>query len=347
MLALRWVMLSLVSILLALVLEAVGVPAAFMIGAMVSGIFFVVIGFGLVLGKRYSNLAQAVIGTFIGSALHPEFIEAQNVPFHIFVLVTLSVLGLSIFTGVLVTRIKFLPGSTGLWGTLPGAAPMMIILSEQYGADSRLVAFIQYSRVVLVALIASFVVGNFQTASSPEPWFDINDSGQLAPVAVVVASMILASIMRSPAANFVGAIAIAAIAQFVFKVSMVPPKWLLTLGFVFLGWSVGLRFSEDVRHAAKKAFLRVILLLLAMIACCYLVGCLLVQFFGVDPLTAYLATSPGGVDSIAIIAHETSVDMSFVIAMQMTRFIILLFFGPAITRFVFERLVKSRVATAQ
>ncbi|MBX8538063.1 AbrB family transcriptional regulator, partial [Pseudomonas cichorii] len=236
---LRWVMLSLVSILLALVLKAVGAPAAFMIGAMVSGIFFVVIGSNLVLDKRCSNLAQAVIGAFIGSALHPEFIETQSVPFYICVLVTLSVLGLSIFTGVLVTRIKFLPGSTGLWGTLPGAAPMMIILSEQYGADSRLVAFIQYSRVVLVALIASFVVGNFQAESSPEPWFDLNNTGQIAPVAVVIVSMVLASVMRSPAANFVGAIAIAAVAQFIFKIPMEPPKWLLTLGFVFLGWSVG------------------------------------------------------------------------------------------------------------
>ena len=40
---------------------------------------------------------------------------------------------------------------------------------------------------------------------------------------------------------------------------------------------------------------------------------------GVDPLTAYLATSPGGSDSIAIIAASTNVDVSFVMAMQTVR----------------------------
>ena len=40
---------------------------------------------------------------------------------------------------------------------------------------------------------------------------------------------------------------------------------------------------------------------------------LAVAFAGVDPMTAYLATSPGGADSIAIIAASSNVDISFVL----------------------------------
>ena len=52
-------------------------------------------------------------------------------------------------------------------------------------------------------------------------------------------------------------------------------------------------------------------------------------------LTAYLATSPGGADSVAIIAASSShVDVPFVMAMQMARFILVLLVGPALARAV-------------
>ena len=59
------------------------------------------------------------------------------------------------------------------------------------------------------------------------------------------------------------------------------------------------------------------------------------HLLGVDPLTAYLATSPGGMDSIAIIAAAAdNVDLSFVLTLQMLRFLIVLLFGPALARLV-------------
>jgi membrane AbrB-like protein len=55
---------------------------------------------------------------------------------------------------------------------------------------------------------------------------------------------------------------------------------------------------------------------------------------GTDPLTAYLATSPGGADSVAIIAASSHVDLPFVMAMQMARFILVLLLGPTLARVV-------------
>ncbi|MGB5799326.1 MAG: AbrB family transcriptional regulator, partial [Mesorhizobium sp.] len=45
------------------------------------------------------------------------------------------------------------------------------------------------------------------------------------------------------------------------------------------------------------------------------------------------ATSPGGMDSIAIIAAATNnVDISFVMALQTVRFMIVLLLGPSLAR---------------
>lgn len=62
---------------------------------------------------------------------------------------------------------------------------------------------------------------------------------------------------------------------------------------------------------------------------------------GIDPSTAYLATSPGGMDSVAIIAAASDrVDISFVMALQAARFLVVLIFGPSLARLV-ARSVKS------
>jgi len=76
----------------------------------------------------------------------------------------------------------------------------------------------------------------------------------------------------------------------------------------------------------------VFLSIVVLIAVCASFGGLLVVFAGIDPLTAYLATSPGGADSIAIIAASTKTDMPFIMAMQVARFLLVLVAGPRLAR---------------
>jgi uncharacterized protein len=67
----------------------------------------------------------------------------------------------------------------------------------------------------------------------------------------------------------------------------------------------------------------------------------LVEIFHVDPLTAYLATSPGGADSVAIIAASSNVDVGFVMAQQIARFMLVLVVGPTLSRFVANRIANN------
>jgi membrane AbrB-like protein len=64
---------------------------------------------------------------------------------------------------------------------------------------------------------------------------------------------------------------------------------------------------------------------LAVIASSALLGWLMTR-------TAYLATSPGGADSVAIIAASSKVDVPFVMAMQTTRLLALIVLAPVIMR---------------
>jgi membrane AbrB-like protein len=112
------------------------------------------------------------------------------------------------------------------------------------------------------------------------------------------------------------------------------PPWLLAVSYAIVGWGIGGRFNRPILIYAARALPRIILAILALISICGMFAFGLVHFAGVDPLTAYLATSPGGADTVAIISASSHVDVSFVMAMQVARFMFILVTGPALARLV-------------
>jgi uncharacterized membrane protein AbrB (regulator of aidB expression) len=75
---------------------------------------------------------------------------------------------------------------------------------------------------------------------------------------------------------------------------------------------------------------------------CVGLAALLVVLDDIDPLTAYLATSPGGADSAAIIAMASNVDVAFVMAMQTARLVLVLLIGPSLASFIARRAGAER-----
>ena len=115
-------------------------------------------------------------------------------------------------------------------------------------------------------------------------------------------------------------------------VAITLPPWLLAGSYALVGWSIGLRFTRGIVLHAAKQLPRMIASVFALIAMCGGLAYALHLAAGTDPLTAYLATSPGGADSVAIIAASSKVDMSFVMAMQVARLILVILIGPSLAR---------------
>jgi Transition state regulatory protein AbrB len=98
---------------------------------------------------------------------------------------------------------------------------------------------------------------------------------------------------------------------------------------------------RDSRLVSRTPGMREIVSILMLIAFCGGLAFALVEVFDIDPLTAYLATSPGGADSVAIIAASTNDDVGFVMAQQIARFMLVLIVGPALSRFVADRIARN------
>src|SRR6185312_2322458 len=102
-------------------------------------------------------LAQGVVGCLIAKMVPLSIVGDVLQHWFLFSVGVLAVVAISSALGWLMTKWQMLPGTTALWGTSPGAASVMTIMAESYGADVRLVAFMQYGRVVLVAVFGPLI----------------------------------------------------------------------------------------------------------------------------------------------------------------------------------------------
>jgi membrane AbrB-like protein len=119
------------------------------------------------------------------------------------------------------------------------------------------------------------------------------------------------------------------------------PQWFLAASYALVGWTTGLRFTREILVHAARALPQIILSVILMMAFCGGLAWVLVRTVGIDPLTAYLATSPGGVDSVAIIAASSKVDLPFVMSMQTARLLIILMIGPSVARWVARLVMRN------
>ncbi len=344
---LRWLILLCGSVALAALLLGVQLPAALLLGPMLASIIIESAGGALRLPKLLHAFAQAVIGCLVARAITPTIVATFCASWPIFLSSVLSAIAISCAIGWFFSKLKILPGTTAIWGLLPGAASVMMLMAEEFGADARLVAFMQYLRVVVVALsvstIARFWLHTQPVAPhAPIVWFpEIHWLAFAITLALILAGMIVGGKSRLPAGILLLPMIIGGVLNASGLVHIELPQWLLVVAYACLGWGVGMRFTPDVIAHAARVFPQTILSIILMILACAGLAFILVAALHVDPLTAYLAISPGGMDSIAIIAATSQVDVPFVMSLQMVRLLLVLALGPTASKFVASRLGVS------
>ncbi len=337
---LQWVLLLALSAALIAFFELIRLPAGFLIDPMIAGVAFGVNGAIIRLPKPLFSFSHAMIGCLVAASISVSTLAAiaQNLP-AVASVVILTLMASSLL-GWLISRWKIMPGTTAVWRSSPGAASAMVLMAGAFGADQRLVAFMQYLRVIMVTISAATIARLWIDPSAVTAhrigWFETVDWGAFGVTLLLAGSgAALGRLLRLPAPYFLGVMIVAGIVHVGFGVRLELPPWILALCYAFVGWSVGLTLTPAIlRHATRK-LPQIALSILVLMAFCGVLGWLLVAALGVNPLTAYLATSPGGMDSVAIIAAASpDVDLSIVMSVQAARFLIVLLAGPWIARMV-------------
>lgn len=336
---LQWVITLILSISTGLLFQYFHLPAAMLLGPMLIGIIVSLAGANLYIPTKGFIAALSILGCIIAQGLSADiFIPVKQHWLIISVVLLLTMLASTICGWFLICYSR-LPGTTGAWGTAPGGASAMIAMSADYGADMRLVAFTQYLRVLLVIITAVMVThylsDGITTEKVVEPeWFPPITKHLFYTIVLAFSGGWLGRRLSIPSGAMLIPMFLATLLRSQSLITLELPLWLNMIAYMTIGLSIGLRFNMHVLRLAFRSLPQILASILLLMLICALSALMLTKTIGTDYLTAYLATSPGGLDTVAIIAAGTGSDMSLIISIQTLRLLIVLFTGPMIARYL-------------
>lgn len=334
-----WAGLLVVSGTLAYGLTLAHFPAALLLGPMLAAIAFGVSGASIRMPKPGFLTAQALVGCLVAKSVTADIVGTILGDGVLILAVVLVTVVAGAIVGVVLTRLKVLPGATAAWGSSPGGAAAMVAMSEDYGSDPRLVAFMQYVRVALVVVSASVVARLLTDVAAPGGAGEVMPEDPrllavLATLAVAATGAGLSLALGLPGGALIGPMILGAVLHATGVASMSLPATLLDAAYATIGWYVGLRFTRETVRESLSALPGILVATTGLILLCGGWAYGITFLLPIDFLTAYLATSPGGLDSVAIIAVGSKVDVSFVLAVQTLRLFVVLITGPILARWI-------------
>lgn len=345
----QWFILILLSFLVGSLFHSLHIPAALLLGPMAVGIILSLLGTTVLVNMKLFIAAQAILGCMVAQTMSLDILIPLKVYWPYILFITVSTLFASGIVGWFLMRFSPLPGTTGAWGTAPGAASAMVAMSADYGADMRLVAFIQYLRVLLVISVTAFVAHfmapvPIEVLNQSTIWFPPLTPHFIYTVLIGGIGAWIGRRFRIPSGAMLIPMFLGITFQSMEMVALELPPWLLSLGYATIGLSVGLRFNLSVLRLALRALPQIILSIFILMSLCTLLAFMLHKLAGVDFLTAFLATSPGGLDVVVIIAAGTGTVLPLIIAIQTFRLFSVILFGPMIARFLTRFVRKENEA---
>jgi membrane AbrB-like protein len=290
---------------------------------------------GLLPDRRFFVAAQAVTGVSLGAYLQSSTLSAIADSWLEITFVSFATLALSLVAGALLSRFTEVDGPTAALGVVAGGASGIVVMARELGADERLVAFMQYLRVLVVILLTPLVAavtGSHGGGGPHQPAFG-DLKGWLITLAAAPAGAVLGRFARLPAPSLVGPMFLAGAVTLAGEEFVVPAA-LTTVAFAIIGLQVGLRFTVATVKQVGRLFGPVLLSLFGLLVGTFGLAVILHLTAPVSLRDAYFATTPGGLYAVLPLAFGSGADGGFVLAVQGLRVLVMVLAAPAVVRWL-------------
>lgn len=332
--------------------QVAGVPAPYLLVGMVAGMAAALSGVVTTsLPRPAYRTSQALAGVLMGSHIDPVALESVAPSVLPFAAVTAVTIVLSLTVASLLCRTGLVDRTTATLGMVPGGSSAMLAAADDLGADTRLVALAQYFRVGVITLTAPLIVP-LLGPGPPGPGHStlrlVSGADQPAGLIVLGAVALLGIRMGRrlalPAPLVLGPMLAAALATVSGAAHGFAPAGVLQdLVFTGIGLEIGLRFTRaSLRHAGSVIVPLMAGTLVISLACALLAW----PLAGLAHLSfadAYLATAPGGINSVLPAAVAAHSNVALVSSVQSLRLFGVVLLAPPLIRWMSRRACTRRM----
>lgn len=335
--------------------EQFGLPAPHVIVSVLLGLLLASTGLlRRTVPRGLHTGAQAVTGVVIGTYLNAGALATTGGALLPLLAITLATLVLSLTAGLVLARWTGLDQRTASLGMVAGGSAAIVGAAEDLDADARMVAFMQYLRLVLVVLAMPLLIrfafdpagaGSFRTLGAAEIEVPFSVGGWLFLAWSAPAGYLLGRLLRLPAPALLGPVLVGAVVA-IGGVGVNPPEVAREIAFNIIGLEVGLRLTPQALRSMGRLLPKVLLFVLAITASCAALAYLVTLVTDISPANAYLATTPGGINAVLATATSVKADVPLVFAVQTLRLFAMVLLAPPALRWWMRRQDASRGAVA-
>lgn len=306
----------------ALIFNWLHAPLPWMIGPLFVTAAARMSGIELSAPVQVREAGQWAIGTALGLYFTPGVIKVLGSYLGFIALGIAFAMILGAACGWLLHKMSGVDKTTAFFAMAIGGASEMASQGERHGAVVDRVAAAHSLRIMMVVAIIPFIfkLWDVHGMDAYVPGTRIVSYGGLAVlIALTSVGAIALKRMAWPNAWVIGPLLVA-IALTASEVNLSAlPEWLVRLGQLFIGISLGTRFTPEFLHTAPR--------FLGAVALCTIVAMLVAAGFalglasvsGMHEATAILALSPGGIAEMSLTAKTLQLGVPIVTAFHVMR----------------------------
>jgi uncharacterized protein len=326
---------------LGFLLTELSLPSAYLFAALLVGLVVALVRPGTSELPQYTfEIAQAITGVALGALIRSESLSALGDAWLPVALVSAATLAFSVGAGVVLSRTTSVDEPTGALGMVAGGASGIVAMADELGADGRLVAFMQYLRVLVVVLLTPLLIAlafpGHDAGPGPAGGGEavLGDArGWLLTLAVAAAGVVAARAIRLPTPTLLGPLLLAgAVVLLIPGGEFSTPPLLRECAFALIGLQVGLRFTLATVRQVGHLLLPTLLAIVALLIASFGLALVLTATTSVTLLDAYLATTPGGLYAVLAVAFGAGADTTFILAVQTLRLLVMIVLAPVVVR---------------
>ncbi len=355
---LLWFVVALITFFGGSAVETVGLPAPHLITGLVVGLVLALTGLarrtGAVLPRIVYLAGQAIAGVLLGTYFSLKALTGTGLALIPLLAVTVLTLLLSVGAGLLVARRTTLDEPTAALGLIAGGSAGIVAAADDLGADARIVAVLQYVRLVLVVATAPVLVrfvlaphhGQYAAVGAKEIEAVASLHGYGLTIGIALIGALVGTRLRIPAGALLVPLLLTALGGALGLYNdLQPPETVREPAFIIIGLAVGLGFDPAVLRRVAKAAPAAIAAILAIIVVCGALAAVLAAITRVSLLDAYLALTPGGINAVLVTAFASGANTSLVIGVQGVRLFLMVLAAPVLVGVLVRRAERRRTRT--
>ncbi|WP_020559376.1 AbrB family transcriptional regulator [Thiofilum flexile] len=302
----------------------IGLPVAPLLGSAILVSILTLSGVRTASSAALRNVCFVILGCSLGAGITPENLALIGRWPLSLVALALTVVLMMYTNTWLLARFYGQSVETGLLASSPGALSSVLALANSGYGNERAVIVLQGLRLILVMSVLPIIIEGLDLQGSNNmAYLQITMPYTLLPSLLGIA-LILALILDKfhfPAAYVMAGLLISALGHGSELLTGRMPQPLVTIAFIVIGCSVGVRFNGIQRHELKiyagAALASVMLSSVIAAGMAYLVAMVLHLPFG----QVWIAYAPGGVEAMAALAMALHYDPAYIAVHHLSRII--------------------------